>query len=315
MSRTTVFLTGGLGNQLFQYAAGLSRNSDELFLDCDLGAPRRNVLGTPDIFDFELVETLEKSPSRLPKSLFSKTAGFMLRQGIYKKWFEQFRLSRSIINFTGNVILSTWLLSPTRIIKATDNGFCQMPNKSKREYLIGYFQSYIWPSDPSVEPKLRLLCLKSPSKEFMNFIETNQGNGNVVVHVRLGDYKNEDGFGIPSKKYYEMALERLNSLKNISSIWLFSNEPKEALNFIPNEYLDRVVVVPEFSGSAAETLEAMRRGDRYVIGNSSLSWWGAFLSYSKNRQVIAPEPWFKINAEPSKIVPPNWIRLEAWPQD
>ena len=55
MKRTYIFLTGGLGNQIFQFAAGISRaNGDNLVLDSGIGRPRLNKHGKPDISDFNI---------------------------------------------------------------------------------------------------------------------------------------------------------------------------------------------------------------------------------------------------------------------
>jgi hypothetical protein len=72
--KVTLFLTGGLGNQLFQYAAALSRNVDTITFDCVLGAPRKNKNGKPDIFDFELPTVTKIHVPKIPKYIFSKTS-------------------------------------------------------------------------------------------------------------------------------------------------------------------------------------------------------------------------------------------------
>jgi hypothetical protein len=151
------------------------------------------------------------------------------------------------------------------------------------------------------------------SDEYCNFVAESSGRQVVAVHVRLGDYKQEDGFGIPTSEYYECALQMLQAEEPIDEIWLFSNEPSEALSYLPTMYHGLTRIVPDFNGSAATTLQAMRIADRYVIANSSLSWWGAFLSYSKFPTVIAPKPWFISSPEPAELIPSHWMRLDAWP--
>lgn len=315
MKRTTILLTGGLGNQLFQYAAGLSRRTDQLQIECHLGVPRTNSRGIPDIFDFTVPASPKPDRRIIPRFFFTKTAGFLIRQGIRPKTLENISFVKTITNLLGSIVLSLWLFSPTKVIQATDNGFFKMPKTYKRELLVGYFQSYVWASEPDVTRILRGIRLNHKSSEFEKFVHSEWEDDIVVLHVRLGDYKNETGFGIPSSDYYTNALGELEKAGGIKKIWLFSNEPELALVFIPRKYLNRVVTVPTFEGSAAETLEAMRLGGRYIIGNSSLSWWGAFLSYTKNPTVIAPCPWFKENADPSRLIPPNWTQLEAWPTE
>ena len=96
------------------------------------------------------------------------------------------------------------------------------------------------------------------------------------------------------------------------SIWLFSDEFEKALSFIPEKYLDIVKCVSEAQKSSAATLEIMRFGVGYIIGNSTFSWWGATLSHSLYPKVIAPEPWFKGMREPKDIIPTDWLRIPAW---
>ena len=308
-----LFLTGGLGNQLFQYAAALSREPGTIIFDCELGLPRKNRNGKADIFDFKLPGSTGIYAGKLPRFIFSKAGGYMLRQGMRPTRVESNRFVRFGIELAGTILLSIWLGKFTHILQGKDNGYWKMPYFSKREYLIGYFQSYIWATDPKVYSQLQTLKLANMSTEFSDFVSQASGHGVVAVHVRLGDYKKEVGFGIPSPNYYESALHALDVEQPIKEIWLFSNEPTEALSYLPAKYHIRTRVIPDFNGNAAETLQAMRIASRYVIGNSSLSWWGAFLSYSESPIVIAPNPWFSLSPEPKELVPPHWIRLDAWP--
>ena len=61
--------------------------------------------------------------------------------------------------------------------------------------------------------------------------------------------------------------------------------------------------------SSITTLEKMRCGSAYIIGNSTFSWWGSFLSHSINPPTIAPEPWFTGMNDPNELIPPEWIRM------
>jgi hypothetical protein len=201
---------------------------------------------------------------------------------------------------------------PVKVIQATDNGFCDLPGSRGQEILIGYFQSYKWANSSNVQKIMKSIELKSPSEKLVDFLHQIDGKKSLMVHVRLGDYKSESGFGIPERRYIEESLREHFAVTNYDLIALFSNEPTEAIDYIPIEYRSKTLVVSEFDGRAAETLEAMRHMNGYVIANSSLSWWGAFLSKHKNPFVIAPRPWFKGNPEPMDIIPPDWRRIYAW---
>jgi hypothetical protein len=47
-----------------------------------------------------------------------------------------------------------------------------------------------------------------------------------------------------------------------------------------------------------------------VIANSSFSWWGAWLSASPDKMVIAPRRWFaREDLSADDLVPERWERL------
>ena len=78
----TLFLTGGLGNQLFQFTAALARGADIVQIDSVLGKPRLNRNLEPDLNDFILPHNVQ-SKLKLRKSFFlSKVANYVLRSGI-----------------------------------------------------------------------------------------------------------------------------------------------------------------------------------------------------------------------------------------
>jgi hypothetical protein len=80
---------------------------------------------------------------------------------------------------------------------------------------------------------------------------------------------------------------------------------------VPEEFHHLVRFMDSANDTPLETLEKMRLGAGYVLANSTLGWWGAYLSYNSNAQVISPNPWFKKLVEPNNLIPHNWIRRNA----
>jgi hypothetical protein len=60
-----------------------------------------------------------------------------------------------------------------------------------------------------------------------------------------------------------------------------------------------------------ENFELMKRGHAYMVGNSTFSWWAAFLSDAKPENIFSPDPWFAITAEPVDMSPVAWMRLPS----
>jgi hypothetical protein len=310
---TYVILTGGLGNQLFQYAAALSRHSSNIMVEGHLGKPRLNSQGIPALFDFELVSSVKTLPQRKFTAVISKCSNYLLRSGMNPGGIEKTKLYKIILKVISSIVFSFWFKSPLSVIVASDNGYFDMPQPKKSNLLIGYFQSYKWAIKKEVKFELSMLKLKNESEDLRIFLNQYSGKSILSIHVRLGDYKDQNAFGLIEKSYYQEAIIRAKSSIYFDYIWLFSDEPSEALRILPSEILEQLVVVPNFDGSAAETLEAMRHCRGFIIANSSLSWWGAFLNYSSQAPlIIAPNPWFKAAKEPSSIIDPTWIRLPAW---
>lgn len=309
--KSFVFLTGGLGNQLFQLAFLMTRDSERKIAEVTLGRPRINSINLPDVFDFNFSPPIEYRILSKDSAIARKFIGYLLRAGLQdnsRKWLLFFT---SCIQVIANIVISIKLHQTVKTVYSKDNGFIHIPESKGNEYLIGYFQSYRWLSE---EAELREffneLKLRNPSDELIKFLELYGGKKTLAIHVRLGDYLQDPTLGVLDYGYYELAIRQLYDEDQYEEIWLFSNELEKAMLYIPDCYKPLVRIVPDFSGSSAETLEAMRYASAYVIANSSLSWWGATLSYSENPKVIAPKPWFAGKLEPKDLIPSEWKQIE-----
>ena len=94
-------LTGGLGNQLFQYAAVLSRNANEVVLDSYLGAPRKGLGDGPVLDDFQLHDIIWDENPIGRRRFFAKTSGYLLRSGLKPNYVERFWPFRKLTHFLG----------------------------------------------------------------------------------------------------------------------------------------------------------------------------------------------------------------------
>ena len=304
-------LTGGLGNQLFQLSAALViADGAKVGLDATIGAPRMNSRGEPEIASFTLPENVLFLPSRQRSYLVKKSSGYMLRLGVSPKGFESSSSYRLICNLLWNILVN---VSQRQFIIATAGkgvGYFPLSRKRTKQFIYGYFQSYFWPERslgvlPEIKPIMQ-------SSELQRYQVLSTAEFPLVVHIRLGDYKLENSFGIPNKRYYSEAISLLWESGDYKKIWVFSDEPDAASEYLPQEHLSKVRWVPEVDNSASHTLEAMRFGKGFVIGNSTFSWWGAFLAYNSNANVIAPRPWFKSGDSPNALIPPGWKQIDAF---
>jgi hypothetical protein len=305
----TIALTGGLGNQLFQLAAALScAGSGTVHILKQQGNPRKNISGDPELFSFSLPKNVRVIKGGYFKWFSSKIIGFNLRMGFKPtKW--ELRLL-PVIHFVSSATLFLLTGRFWSIASGNNLGFPTSLNLRRSTLLIGYFQTDRFIQQIGVDKFIGSPAITtSLVEEYRKLSEIEKP---LVMHVRLGDYRNELNIGILSDNYYFANYQFLWSTGKYQKIWLFSDEPEEAIKLFDSSLIPYVRVIDSQNLSSAQTLEVMTFGKGYLIANSTFSWWGAYLSKTANAEVIAPMPWFKNLPEPRYLVPKNWNRAEGF---
>lgn len=298
-------LTGGLGNQLFQFAAALSLDNRKIHLLSKLGRPRLNSELLPAIASLTLPQNANLYREKISSSLLTKVYGYVLRTGISPRDWENSANMKRLIILAAKIILSIRYRKFLNLSRSTGVGYTDISSTSNM--IIGYFQTYRFAQLPQVYLELKALRYKQESAVIEKYKKLSSDEAPIVVHMRLGDYLAESNFGIPSEEYYRIAIHELVLEFPNSKIWLFSDDPVEAQKKFPKELEHKLRIVEEVDADPAAILECMRFGVAYVIANSTFSWWGAYLSYSANPAVIFPSPWFQGMDEPIDLTPDTWI--------
>ena len=314
MRKVSIQITGGLGNQLFQFAAGLSlleSKSEPIYIERKLGKPRSALGGTPDFLGFvwpQTVNIIKVNNGRLSEFM-SRVTGFCLRMGVTPSKLETNRLVKSFIIFLASTLLSIFLKQRKRLIIGRGVGYTELKNKSSAPYLVGYFQSYLYAeSNREHLMKAKIENIGPDLKELNLAAETEMP---LIVHCRFGDYLLENDFGIPAEEYYRAAITSLLHKNICKSIWVFSDDLTRAKEKIDSKNLLPIRWISTVDNSDVSTLQAMRLGRGYVIANSTFSWWAAYLSLNPIIDVVAPNPWFMGMEDPVNLIPPTWRRLDA----
>lgn len=310
--RSYVSLAGGIGNQLFQFAAGLTYSQgDEVILLSNLGYPNMNEVGKPVIT--QLSETTQSQlDSGAYFNYFQRKVNNLLLRTTRKKSGLKLLQPRWYLH---RIVLSISYLvfyKFSEVIAPYDAGYEQIrdPHKSSKLF-IGYFQSPRYWKNHDSEHLRNSIKLGDESIEVTSLRNLSIVERPLIVHVRAGDYLDFPEFGTLSPDYYKRAIQYHWKLGTYKSIWIFTDSPRTVYSYLPTEYSNYFKIIDVHSGSAAHNLEVMRFGYGYVISNSTYSWWGAYLSNNPDPVVVAPNVWFKNLPEPSNLIPDNWIRLEA----
>jgi hypothetical protein len=312
MKRTYLFLTGGLGNQLFQVAAALAlgKNS-KIEIDTNSGNPRN---GSHPVADFFSIGShLEvKSSSYQTSSLSTKVGGYVLRSNAEPTRLEEVKFFRRIVQSLASIYFTLGYMRPISVRANSGVGYSAVRRSlNLNTLLIGYFQTYRWVEEPTVMQSFKSLQVTNGSEIFQSLRERIIQENPIVIHIRRGDYAFEPDFGVLSSAYYRDGLNFLKSKGAEGRVWAFTDDHVWAAEILQSSGLINldIEIVDDSGLSTGEVFELMRFGSAYVIANSSFSWWAAYLSMTDGALVVAPDPWFIGLPEPAELIPPIWHRI------
>lgn len=176
--------------------------------------------------------------------------------------------------------------------------------------LDGYFQSErYWDNQPGAVSVLRRNieehCASSQ-------LDVRVPDGAIALHVRRGDYVDNPVCAVLDETYYALAFAALREagVSDAAPVIVFTNDRQWCDSW---PLLKRLAPEASFvdSGDDVVDLNAMSRCKHKVIANSTYSWWAAYLGGSAG-VVVAPRQWFRaggpIGAWDS-VYPPGWITV------
>jgi hypothetical protein len=292
-----VRLSGGLGNQMFQYAAarraalrnGTRVKVDLSFLDGRRGAgtPRRYFLGNLGV-------DAEPATGREVARLYGHGRTLPGRAWIWLCRAAGVAPEPRVIEERGTAF-------EPALLSATDD-----------VYLIGCWQSERYFED--IAPQLRRefapsAPLSGKNREVADALGAVES---VAVHVRRGDYISDPAarrfHGVCDPGYYARCVEYVAERVPAPHLFVFSDEPdwvRENLSFpFPTTVVDN-----NPPDAAHEDLRLMRLCRHQVIANSSLGWWAAWLNENPSRIVLAPRAWYADPSMPGPSMPASWVRM------
>lgn len=271
-----VWILGGVGNQLFQFASAYALAREKgyvLILDRNFKGYFRDEELSKLGINFTNWEGNQPS--------FNK---FDLKYSPYKIIIEKdFSFDASIFEISESVYLYGYWCSPK------------------------YFEKY----KSEIQELVHFSNIQNDyiNNSYKNITELNS----VSLHLRRGDYNTPLGitsFGLLGIDYYERARELiLRSVPN-ANFFIFSDDVLIAKELF-RHWTNCIFVGPN---SSLEDLYLMTLAQNHIIANSTFSWWGAYLSKNSAGIKIAPRHWFTKETTISHkylldLFPDDWIQL------
>lgn len=287
-------IIGGLGNQMFQYAAGraLSLNNDvPLALDvCGFENYRLHQ-------GFELFKVFKCAPDIATQKDIYRVLGW--RSG---------KIVRKIIMRPSGAIFRGRHL----IIEPYCHYWPEIKNVSRCCYLAGYWQSEKYFKNVATTIRADFTFKNSLSKLNAELAEQIRHVNSVSLHVRRGDYakdlKTNATHGLCSLDYYQTAIRCISDQIKQPHFFVFSDDIAWVQNNLqigfPCQYVDHNQGVDSYND-----MNLMSMCQHNIIANSSFSWWGAWLNPNPDKIVIAPQKWFANKNNVKDLFPQGWVTL------
>lgn len=294
-----VRLTGGLGNQMFQYAFGKAlahKHQTELLVETTHLQKKTLTLGpTSRMYELNCFQlNVQKATNNDIKKI---------RPIVY-------RIINSLLLRTGCKGIQT-----SKYFTETKFSYNDSITKIGKDcYVTGYWQSARYFN--SIESIIRK-DLKFPKKldniNNQRLIKINAKNS-ISIHIRRSDFINSKFHtihGACSVEYYRKAVEFIVNKINDPIFFIFSDDIEWARISLNLSYSSEFVSGNSGSKSYID-MQLMSQCKYNIIANSSFSWWGAWLNSNPDKIVIAPKQWFAnnaMNAQTNDLIPNIWLRL------
>lgn len=290
----TVLISGGLGNQMFQYAAAKAlakRLQTPLVLD--LYPLEKKTQSTARNYELGIFNFEAEKKYTLKGKFFYKARPFIQKHRVFFQRFGFYSDTTAILyqpdfeSLKGNICLS------------------------------GYFQNERY-FEPIKKELYKDFTFNNPldkrNGDIANRIQSEQS---VAVHIRRGDYiTNKDAatnFVTCGKDYYEKAIEEIIEKVGKPVFYVFSEDfewIKENITFegYSVHYIDWNKGVESYID-----MQLMSMCKHNIIANSSFSWWAAWLNRNCEKIVMAPGKWFQNemkNQLLDEFYPKGWTKID-----
>jgi hypothetical protein len=292
-----VRLRGGLGNQLFQFAAAyaLARHKGT-GLKADLYTYRKHPFRKYELGHFQVT---------LPEAN---------RDEVHR--------------FTGSNPIARYINKKTNYFYCKDvfaqphyhfyEDFFSLPAPM---YLSGYWQSERYFTDVADELRKMITPATALDPKNADLASAVGACDSVAVHIRRSDYVQGSFFQPMGLDYYQRALGVISEKVNAPRYFIFSDDIAWSRQQLA--HLTNATFVDHNKGDDSyKDLLLMSACRNQVIANSTFSWWAAWLNTFNDKTIIAPAKWFHntylTNKEPvypsrfyntKDLLPPAWTRV------
>jgi hypothetical protein len=301
-------LEGGLGNQLFELAAGYylaAKLDSDLHID-QYSIPLTTVHGETGS-GYEPFEPLQLPKSRDVQLLPELPRRFVANLAKRSTLIKRIAIKKRILGSNPNKLE---LFLETNDVDST-NEFFNIENPVK---LHGNFQSWEIVERAARYGFPRTFRLQKTPDWIIDLARKLDFENSLVLHFRVGDdTRTNYNFKQPDISYYLRALDILRSKRSFTNTYILSDDINR-VKLMFGDKLDksfRYLDMPDES-SPAERLYVLSLFGGIVCANSTFCGWAAWSISNSGGEVVVPVPYADGPVLGSRDSPSNWIELDKY---
>lgn len=285
-------LRGGLGNQLFEYAAAYSialRNQVPLYVDPHSGF-RNDRFG----------RRFELGPFALTAPILEQSA--VPEPSATNKVLREYYRVREYIAM--------------RYLGANHDESIHRLKIRRPMVFDSYCQSYLYFCDVEQDIRSEFAFREVPSGLDPELALKMQNGNSVCLHLRrqfglMGDGTSSDTVtsyhGACSLEYYQESLSKLRSQHGPLKVFIFGDDIRWAHENLQAFAFDGCETQIVDEPDTIRSFYMMRSCRHFIIANSTFSWWAAWLSNHPDKSVFAPSVWTSGQKKyPKGFIPNDW---------
>ena len=305
MSKEKIIIgfSGGLGNQMFNYALGRSlsiRHNLDFIIDTSFYKSSQNIFNE----DFKLQNFKIKKNIEFNQSLSNNFFRFLkVCKILTKENSINFKIPNMYFKTDfENVYLERRFEFEKKIVT-------QKPDTNS--YYYGYWQSVYYFDeiknflfDEFDQINIRDLKIK-------NFVKDEISETTVAIHIRGGDMEDDKLMNYVPVNFYKNGIKYFKKKFFNIKFHIFTDDIVFAKDqakkiFDRNE---NILFIKDLYFNDLEEFNLLRHYSNYLLARSTFSWWAAYLSLSKTKKVILPSIWFKNQKTPIDRIAKNMITM------
>lgn len=260
-----ISLFGGLGNQMFQYAFGISLkknyNTKVLFLN-----------------DMSSYFTIRRDPNVLKKS-FNVPLNFVNEHEFKKNFVFSHPYFRKIL-YHFNFFFSNFV---------SEKNYKKL-NINDNLYFHGYWQNFNYFKNNFKLIRKSFQFKKSRSKKFILYKDQILNTNSTSIHFRIREDSRKNNIDI---NFFSKAINYVKKEKKKPIFFIFSDNLQLANKFFKFHFNSVNFIYVNIENSPHVDMHLMSLCKNNIIADSTFSLWAALLNNNNNKLVVAPNKFLK----------------------